>query len=259
VPTRVTFCEMSDDRGKFSRDWKDLAKHVKSESSDIVVLPEMPFYHWFCAESKFSPTVWEEAVVEHERWLEKIPELGARTVIGSRPVNIDGRRLNQGFVWTKKGGVEGVHIKSYLPNEGGYFEASWYHRGDRRFRPFDAGGMKAGMMICSDLWSMKHARDYGKKGVHLLASPRATGKASVDKWVAGGRVAAVVAGAYSFSSNRTGRRGLAEFGGGGWGVDPDGNVLGVTSEEKPFVTVSMDPEVAEKAKKTYPRDALLPD
>jgi N-carbamoylputrescine amidase len=259
VPTRVTVAEMSDDREGFAKDWESLAEHVGSESSDLVVLPEMPFYHWFCADPKFDAKAWGEAVEAHESWLKRLPELGARAVLGSRPVNRGRRRFNEGFVWTKKGGVEGVHLKSYLPDEAGYFEASWYDRGDRRFRPFDVAGLKAGMMICSDLWSMRHAREYGKEGVHLLASPRATGRASVEKWVAGGRVAAIVAGAYSFSSNRTGRRGEAEFGGGGWAVDPDGTVLDLTSAEKPFVTVEVDADVAERAKKTYPRDALRPD
>jgi len=167
-------------------------------------------------------------------------------------------RLNQGFAWTEKG-TNGVHYKSYLPNEEGYWEASWYSRGDRKFDPFDVNGVKVGMMICSDLWAMQHARGYGKTGVQLLVVPRATGKYSVEKWVSGGRVAAVISGAYCLSSNRSGNRGETEFGGAGWAVDPEGRVLGMTSANEPFVTVEIDPKLSDEAKKTYPRDSLEPD
>ena len=250
---------MNDDREAFARDWKRLAEHVGKDSSDLVVLPEMPFYYWFCAEPKFDPAVWKEAVGEHRRWVGRLPELGAPVVIGSRPVDLGRRRLNEGFVWTRRGGARGVHFKSYLPDEGGYFEASWYDRGGRVFSPFEVAGLRAGMMICNDLWSMRHARGYGKKGAHLIAVPRATGRESVEKWVAGGKVAAVVSGAYCVSSNRTGRRGEAEFGGSGWAIDPEGELLGLTSKTEPFVTVEVDLKKAERAKKTYPRDSLRPD
>jgi N-carbamoylputrescine amidase len=68
-------------------------------------------------------------------------------------------------------------------------------------------------------------------------------------WLAGGRTAAVVAGAYAVSSNHGDER----FGGQGWIVDPDGRVLAITSAEEPFVTVDVDLDGAEAAKRTYPR------
>ncbi len=111
-------------------------------------------------------------------------------------------------------------------------------------------------MTCSDLWSMENAQSYGRAGVALIAVPRCMGLGT-DKWLAGKRVAAVVSGSCHISSNRTGTRGVAKFGGMGWVVDPDGQVLATTSRAKPFVTVEIDREAAEKAKKTYPRDSLL--
>jgi N-carbamoylputrescine amidase len=106
---------------------------------------------------------------------------------------------------------------------------------------------------------MANARSYGQKGVELVAVPRATGDRSVEKWVAGGKVAAVLAGAYCVSSNRRGKRGEATFGGRGWVIDPDGEVLGLTSRARPFVTVEIDRATANRAKTTYPRDSLGPD
>ena len=43
------------------------------------------------------------------------------------------------------------------------------------------------------------------------------------------------------------------MGGQGWIVGPDGEILGITSREQPFVTVEIDPQKADRAKKTYPR------
>ena len=104
---------------------------------------------------------------------------------------------------------------------------------------------------------MDRARAYGKAGIHLLVTPRTTGTQSSDKWLAGGRVAAVIAGAFGLSSNRVSSEGQpAGFGGKGWVVGPDGDVLAVTSRERPFATVEIDPADAEHAKQTYPRYVL---
>ncbi|QQG48460.1 MAG: carbon-nitrogen hydrolase family protein [archaeon] len=256
---KMTVTQMSDDRDLFSQEWGRLREHVKAAQSDLVLLPEMPFDSWFCAEPKYDAGVWGRAVESHQKWVGRLPELGVGIVLGSRPVDRGGLRLNEGFAWRKDGETKAVHVKSYLPDEAGYYEARWYQRGDRTFRPFEEGGAKMGLMICSDLWALTKAREYGKQGVQMIAVPRATGRGSVEKWVTGGKAAAIVSGAFCLSSNRTGKRGEAEFGGRGWVVGPDGDVLGLTNEESPFVTVTVDPAEADRAKGRHPRDVLGPD
>jgi N-carbamoylputrescine amidase len=251
----VTVSQMSDDREKFEEEWVRLGAHVKKKMSDIVLLPEMPFFRWFYGVRKYDSAVWRQSMDAHRRWTKRLGELGAEIVLASSPVQAVGRRHNEGFVWTRGKGRRGIHFKSYLPNEPGYYEASWYSRGNGDFVPFDAGTCSAGFMICSELWAMGHARRYGKDGVQLLVVPRCTGKASVEKWMAGGKVASLISGAYCISSNRAG----GEFGGVGWAIDPDGNLLASTSAAKPFVTVSIDLKKVESARRTYPRYALNPD
>ena len=254
---RVTVCEMPDDRGAFSSEWGRLVEHARKESSEMVVLPETPFSSWIFASPRFEASVWDDAVGEHRKWMGRLSELGAGVVLGSRPVGSGARRFNEGFAWSRSG-VASSHRKCYLPDEAGYYEARWYARGGRRFAPLRAAGWKVGFMICSDLWSMANARSYGKRGVDLIAAPRCTGL-STDKWLAGGRVAAVISGAYCVSSNRTGEKGGARFGGLGWIVDPDGKVLATTGGGEPFATAEIDVGAARRAKKTYPRDSLEPD
>lgn len=255
---KVTVCELPDDRAKFEAAWGKLVRYLDRHPSDFFLLPEIPFSSWIFAAPKFDPGAWRDAMEEHRRWLRRIPELGVPLVAGTRPVEAGGRRFNEGFAWSEKGGTKRVHRKCYLPDEPGYYEARWYGRGGRRFVPFGARGWKMGFMTCSDLWSMANARAYGKKGTDLVLVPRATGE-NVDRWLSGGKTASVISGAFCASSNRRGKKGAAKFGGGGWVVSPDGEALGVTTEERPFVTVEIDRSEAERAKKTYPRDSLEPD
>jgi predicted amidohydrolase len=90
--------------------------------------------------------------------------------------------------------------------------------------------------------------------VHFLVTPRATGSESIDKWIAAGRTGAVIAGAFAVSSNRFSFE--RNFGGAGWIIAPDGEILGLTNEREPFVTVDCALAIANHAKSTYPRSAL---
>ena len=88
----------------------------------------------------------------------------------------------------------------------------------------------------------------------MIVNPRATARPTLDKWLVAGRAAAVVAGAYCLSSNRVSDEApTVSFGGQGWIVGPDGDALGLTSAERPFVTIDIDLNDAERAKSTYPR------
>ena len=250
----ITVCELNDDPKAFAEDWQALAAHVRAERSQLVLLPEMPFAPWFALSPRYDAPTWQAAVRAHEDWLSRLAELAPATVIATRPVNSGGKRLNEGFVWDQAEGYRAAHHKYYLPDEEGFWEASWYDRGDGSFAPIECKGVKIGFLICTEQWFMERGRLYGNQGVHLLVSPRATGKPTVEKWLVGGRAEAVVSGAFSLSSNRFSR--AVDLGGQGWVVGPDGQVLGVTSRAQPFLTVSIDLADAERAKGTYPRYVL---
>ena len=254
---KATVCQLQDDPEDFACAWDRLIAHVQGESSQLVLLPEMPFCRWFAGAKEFRAGDWQAAVEAHEKWLKRLPELAPAMVLGSRPVHRGELRQNEGFIWTPAEGYQAVHRKYHLPNEVGFWEASWYSPGDGVFTPIRRGGLKVGVVICTDLWFLDRARQFGKQGIHILAHPRGTELATNDRWLVGGRAAAIVSGAYCLSSNRvTPPTGQQPFGGQGWIIDPDGEVLGLTSLQRPFLTLDIDLGRAEKAKYTYPRYAI---
>ncbi len=250
----VTVCELPDETPAFERAWRALVGHSRSRGSELVLLPELPFHPWFGTTPIFDVETWRAVEDTHRRWLTRLPELAPAAVLATAPATRGERRLNEGFVWDEKVGYRAAHHKFYLPNEEGVWEARWFDRGDGGFGAVQVAAARVGFIICSELWDFQKARQYGKAGAHLLVTPRLTARSSVDKWLAGGRAAAVVSGAYSLSSNRTSE--TQDYGGRGWVVSPDGDILAVTSSAEPFVTVDIDLALAVGAKSTYPRYVL---
>jgi N-carbamoylputrescine amidase len=251
---KVTVCELSDDPNLLAGEWEELVAHVKSSGSELVLLPEMPFYPWWMLESTVDLRVWDLAIAAHESWQRRLDELLPAAVLTSFPVRVGDQRLNEGILWEGSGRVP-VHHKYYLPDEAGFRESTWYHRGDGSFSTVRHRHAVVGFLICSELWSFESARHYGSLGANVIATPRATRAASLEKWIVAGRAAAMVSGAFLLSSNRRGAPGQGiEFAGTGWIIDPEGRVVVTTSKGKPFVTVEIDLEQANQAKRTYPRN-----
>lgn len=252
---RVTVCQLSDDRKALEGQWQELVTHCRHERSELVVLPEMPFSPWLAATETVEQTQWMSSVIEHESWRRAFVDLVPALVLGSDPVVDNGTNHNEAFVWSGTAARRAAHRKYYLPDEPGFWEAHWYERGPKDFAAVDATEARVGFLLCTEMWFTEHARSYARQGVEILAVPRATGLASADKWIAGGQAAAVMSGAFCLSSNRGGTDTAGfEWGGHGWIIEPEeGEILGVTSDAIPFVTVDIDLAVAETAKTTYPR------
>jgi N-carbamoylputrescine amidase len=252
---KVTVCELTNDQGAFASQWGQLVAHVQEQGSDLVLLPEMPFFRWLAHSREMQADQWQEAVEAHSAWIKRLDELAPAVVASTRPSTVDGTRLNMGYLWEPGKGLRDVHAKYYLPDEPGFWEASWYARGDGDFSVAETPQANVGFLICTELWFNAHARAYGKEGMHLLLNPRATPNSTAPKWVAGGQAAAVVSGAYCLSSNLAGTTAEGgDYAGVGFIIEPDeGKVLGLTSTEQPFLTLDLDLAEAEHAKQTYPR------
>jgi N-carbamoylputrescine amidase len=255
---KVTVCELPNETKRLETAWSALVEHVQMQGSELVLLPEMPFYRWLAHSRDVDAGQWEQAVRAHEAWIAHLTDLAPATVISTRPITLNGKRQNVGYFWEPGQVAKNIHTKYYLPDEPDFWEASWYERGDGDFSLADTSRGKVGFLICTELWFNSHAREYGKQGMQILVCPRATPNPTAPKWVAGGQAAAVVSGAYCLSSNLAGKTAEGgDYAGVGWIIEPgEGKVLGLTSSEHPFLTLDIDLAETDQAKKTYPRYVL---
>ena len=255
---KVTVCELPNEANALEAAWSKLVEHVQTQGSEFVLLPEMPFFRWLGHTRDVNPAQWEQAVEAHEAWITRMAEMSPAAVASTRPITLDGQRQNAGYVWEPGQEAETIHTKYYLPDEPEFWEASWYERGDGDFSLAYTAKGKVGFLICTEIWFNWHARDYGKQGMQMLVCPRATPRRTALKWVAGGQAAAVVSGAFCLSSNLGGTTPEGgDYAGIGWIIEPgEGEVLGLTSSEQPFLTLDIDLAEADKAKSTYPRYVL---
>ncbi len=247
---KLTTCQLPDDTDQLADVWVALVAHVREHGSELVLLPEMPFYPWPCAAACFDAAVWEASLTAHEAWLSRLVELGEVTVAATRPVTIGARRLNEAFLWDSRDGYRAVHHKRYLPDEPEFWEASWYARGGGRFETAESPAGAVGFLVCTEIWFAEHARAYGRAGARLILCPRATKAETREKWLIGGRAAAIAAGAWCISANRGGD----DWAGCGWIIEPEsGDVVATTHDSAPFVTIDIELAAASRARKTYPR------
>lgn len=214
---------------------------------DLLVLPELCFTPWLCATPDVDPQAWERAVAGQR--LELLARTGAQVVVGTMAVAEDGRRYNDAFVHTRSDGLRPVHRKTFLPDEPGFWEATWYDRGPVEFVPVDTPFGRLGISVCTEMWFTQHTY----RDVDLVVVPRATPDGTTAKWLAGGATQAVCAGAFCVSSNRAETVAGTTMGGAGWVIDPDGASLAVSRPDEPVVIADIDLDLAAAAKATYPR------
>jgi N-carbamoylputrescine amidase len=251
---RVLCFDLDAERGDLDVQWETLVATTARDKPELVVLPEMPFAPWLAASPSADPSAWEAAVAAHDDWLTRLSELGAPLAVTTRPViDGDGVRGNEAIVWHEETGVVATRRKTFLPDEPGFYEASWYERGPVDFPVVTTPLVRLGVMVCTELWFPEHGRALGHQGAQVIAVPRATPASSVERWEAGARVLAMISGAFCLSVNRSGGRGAATFAGGSVIVDPEGDVLARTTPDQPVAVADLDLELASRARTTYPR------
>lgn len=250
---RVAVCEAAPQMLQGDTDWLQLTELSRKQRPDVFLLNEMPFGRWISAEPHPDRERLLASHNVHDHGLDHLAELGAAAVLGSRPTLENERSVNQAFVWTSADGLTAVHTKQFFPDEPGYYEARWFERGELRFGIAQAGEIKVGFLTCTDVMFPEWARYYGRRGVHVIAVPRATPAPSLQRWQTMMAAAAMISGCYIISSNRVGAdESGQEFGGCGWIIDPAGQVRAETSAQHPVVAAPIDVQLVEQAQAGYP-------
>ena len=251
---RITICEFPDEVERKDAAWSGIVSVLEGPGTELVVLPEMPFCAWqMFTTRRIDSEAWRAALTAHDEMIARFGELNAEAVLASRPIERDGTRFNEAFYWTRHEGYVAVRTKYYLPDEPDGWEATWFARGDRSFSPVDLGALTVGFQICTEVLFTEPARQIGQAGAHLIAAPRATG--GHPRWQMGARMAAVMSGCFVASANRRSDDNKT-FAGNSLLVSPDGEVLAETTADEPWLTVNIDPDEADRAKSTYPRNVV---
>ncbi len=248
---RVTVCELPQEPAALAVAWAGLCQHVSQHRSELVLLPEFALVNAVWEAEQFDPARWTDALRQGDALLGQLADLGAERVIGTTPIAERGRRFNEGYLWSGEGGLVPLRRKYFLPADPGGWETAWFDRGDPEFLTYQVGGLRFGLNICTELWALESYAGYAARGAQLILSPRATAAATTAKWLAAGVVAAVRSGAFSLSSNRVDPTGT--YGGAGWIIGPDGDVLGRTSADTPWVTLDLDLGSQAAGRHGYPR------
>ncbi|HEY2720784.1 MAG TPA: carbon-nitrogen hydrolase family protein [Chitinophagaceae bacterium] len=252
---KVTVCEMSDNEDDFIADWHQLTAYLDQQKTDLLLLPEMPFGKWIATEKNVSNEIKAEAMKKHEDWTIRLEHLNAKYILYSKPVIAGDKFFNTAFVYEKGSGHFKIHTKSFFPEEPFFWEESWFDpEEEKKFEVLEISGIKIGVLLCTEMWFMEYARQYGKQGIDLLLCPRATGIASANQWMRCGQTLAILSGAYCLSSNRSGPGdNNFRWGGTGWIMEPaTGDMLGITTQQEKFFSIGIDLEKSRKAKHEYP-------
>ena len=246
---KVCTAEFPDEVARYDAALEEIVRHVEDQRPDILVLPEMPFTPWVFHTDSFDQPLWDELVSRHAAWLDRLTASVSVPLISSRPVDVDGKRLNQAIFADGDRKIHPLRSKYYLPNEYPAIEVPWFDRGDIPGEVFNIAGQLVGIQLCSEIMYAEVPRQLGMNGARIIVQPRATGDA--PRWRAAAILAAGTSGAFVIGANR---RSVDRdwFTGGGWVYSPDGELLVETTADSPLKTVEIDLNRASIAKSQYP-------
>ena len=247
----VGVCQLPDGLLPDHPAWRDFVRRVEAERPQILLLNELPFGPWLPREDSFSDESAAASLAAHEAALRAIESLPS-AVIGSRPVRAADKLANEAFLLVD-GRYGAIHHKQYFPQEAGFFEDTWFAPAKPGFDVIEHRGIRIGVLLCTELMFTEWARHYRHQGAQLIVAPRASG-ASMRNWHASARMAAIVSGCYVLSSNRASPAGgsAPHFGGKGFIYSPTGNLLGMTSADRPLLTMGLNLSLVADAQRRYP-------
>lgn len=248
---KITFMEAPETLTVGTPPWDQLAGRISDAAPDILVGNELPFGPWLAQTDIYDPNAAAASISAHDAGLEALASLGVPVVLASRPVAAGPRMANEAFTL-----IDGIasfaHHKHFFPQEPGYYEASWFHTARPGFDVVEAGELKVGFMICTEIMFTEWARHYRRQGAQLIAVPRAS-TMSAEHWKTAASMAALVSGCYVVSSNRAGTgAGGIKFGGVGFAFAPDGTLIAETSADHPVATFDLDVGWVRRQQKEYP-------
>ena len=232
----------------------DRLDDAKSRGATLAILPELPLNPWSPA-TKTPRDDDAEIIAAGERVAIQsnvAEDIGIGLVGGAiiKDKN-NGIRRNTALVFNNKGKLVATYCKNHLPEEPGFWETSHYEPGNEPPRVIEGFDFKLGVQICSDINRPQGCQLLGAMGAELIAAPRATEAATINRWMPVFLANAATSSTFIASVNRPGpeENGVL-IGGPSVVVSPNFEVLLETTD--PVATVTLDRVLLKKAKRDYP-------
>jgi len=238
----------------------ELTQQAITEGADMVVFPELSLTGYFLKD-----LVPEVAMTLDDARLAPLIELSKRIDIATGVVlKSEDFRYYNAALYLSGGEVKHVHRKVYLPTYGMFDEQRYFAPGDR-IRAFDVAGVRAGMLVCEDMWHLSSAYLLFVQGVSLLlcisSSPGRGVLANADADVAPGSVGswndllqtvAEYTTSYVAYVNRLGYEDGVNFWGGSCVFGPDGQMVVDAGENAGLVIADIDVREVERQRLATP-------
>lgn len=159
-----------------------LIRQAASEGAQVVLLPELFEWRYFCTEQDAAFHALAEPLAGHPAVAHFAPlarELGVVLPLSvfeaAGPV-----RFNTVVMLDADGSVLGHYRKSHIPDGPGYSEKFYFAPGDTGFRVWPTRHGRIGVGICWDQWFPECARSMALLGAELLLYPTAIGSEPQD-------------------------------------------------------------------------------
>jgi hypothetical protein len=98
----VTVCQFHDNGAALERDWEHLCEHSRAVQSELILLPDLPFYPWLARSPYYHTAVWDAAVAAHDACSTPANE-SDRRLAGAREV----ARLTHAFALSANRATDG--------------------------------------------------------------------------------------------------------------------------------------------------------
>ena len=250
---------------------KLISKAVKEEKANLVCLPELFSWQYFCQTEKSENFSMSESVPgPTTRALELLAgELEVTLVASVFERRTQGVYHNTAVIIDGKYGYLGKYRKMHIPDDPGYQEKFYFTPGDLGFKSFKTSVGDCGVMICWDQWYPEAARLTALNGAQILIYPTAIGWHPEEKntlgpmqheaWEIVQRSHAITNGCFVVVANRVGfeehpsKLTGIEFWGQSFVAAPDGRVLGRASPvDANILTVDLNMLEIEKSRVGWP-------
>ncbi|MDQ2880950.1 MAG: amidohydrolase [Actinomycetota bacterium] len=229
-----------------------------SEGTDLVVFPELSLSGYSIGDLKE-----DISIPPDDRRLAKLAKEanGAGVLLGFPEAQAHGLHIYNSAAYYENGQLVHVHRKLFLPNYATFEERKHFLPGQSsRAFPIQGGRHRAATLVCNDAWQPQLAYVATQDGAIILLVPACSAQSmfperydSRSYWRGITRFYGRMFQLYVVFVNRVGTEGSLRFWGGSHIVDPWGEVIAETDEDREhLLTVNVDLSLVRRRRREIP-------